>query len=288
MKLSQILLTKPNLVSVPIDFIIRATQGRLHLPPSWLRDVGPTDFEATGQEFLSLFIQLANLQPDEQILEIGCGCGRMVLPLTRYLSQSGSYLGMDINQKAIIWCQQHITSRYPNFRFLHADLYNKRYNPSGCYQAQNYRFPFEGESFDFIFLTSVFTHLLLEDTENYLREVARLLRQDGRSVVTFFLLNETQQLLASRGQNDIDFKYGARPYRTRSEITPESAVAYDEVFLRQLITQCGLEIVEPIHYGTWSGRQDGLSYQDVALLRPRLAELQEQDQLTMQRGQRTR
>ncbi len=280
MKLSQILLTKPNPVSVPVDFIIRATQGKLHLPPLWLRDIGPTDFEATGQEFLSLFIQLANLQPGEQILEIGCGCGRMALPLTRYLSQTGSYLGIDINQKAIMWCQQHITSHYPNFHFLHADLYNKRYNPSGRYQAKNYRFLFEKESFDFIFLTSVFTHLLPEDTENYLREVARLLRRDGRSVVTFFLLNGTQQLLAGQGQNDIDFKCGVGPYRTRSEITPESAVAYDEVFLQQLITQCGLEIVEPIHYGTWSGRQDGLSYQDIALLQPHFNELQEQIQLT--------
>lgn len=269
MKLSQMLLTKPNLVSVPIDFIIRAAQGKLHLPPLWLRDVGPTDFEATGQEFLSLFIQLANLQPNEQILEIGCGCGRMALPLTHYLSQSGSYFGMDINQKAIIWCQQHIASCYPNFQFWHADLYNKRYNPNGRYQARNYRFPFEKESFDFIFLASVCTHLLPEDTENYLREVARLLHRNGRSVVTFFLLNETQQLLANRGQNAIDFKYGAGPYQTRSEITPESAVAYDEVFLRQVITQCGLEIVEPIHYGTWSGRLDGLSYQDIVLLQPR-------------------
>ncbi|HXV42478.1 MAG TPA: class I SAM-dependent methyltransferase, partial [Anaerolineae bacterium] len=55
--------------------------------------------------------------------------------------------------------------------------------------------------------------------------------------------------------------------RTRSEITPESAVAYDETFLRQLLVQNGLELAEPVHYGAWSGRRDGLSYQDILLVR---------------------
>lgn len=249
------------------DYVSRAIRGQLHLPPWWLRDVGGDDFEAAGQEFLHHFINLVHLQPDEKILEIGCGSGRMALPLTSYLSQTGSYSGMDITLEAIQWCQRHISSRHPNFQFLHADLYNQRYNPEGRYQTKDYRFPFEAESFDFVFLTSIFTHLLPDDTENYLREAARLLRRNGRGLMTFFLLNETQKALASQGQNDIEFKYGAGSYRTRSDITPESAVAYDEAFLRQLLGQWGLEIIEPVRYGTWSGRNDGLSYQDILLTR---------------------
>jgi SAM-dependent methyltransferase len=190
----------------------------------------------------------------------------MAYPLISYLSQEGKYTGMDVTADSIIWCQKNITSRYPNFQFLHADLYNKRYNPTGRYLAKDYTFPFEKESFDFIFLTSVFTHLLPDDATNYLREVARLLRPDGRALTTFFLLNEEQQKLATEGRNDIDFKYGSDPYRTRSETVPESAVAYDEIYLRQLVSQCGLEISGPIHYGTWSGRHDGLSYQDIVLV----------------------
>jgi len=257
---------KPGFLTILSDYASRAVRGQLHLPPWWLRDVGGSNFEATGREFLRLFIELAHLRPAEQILEIGCGSGRTALPMTGYLSQAGSYTGMDITLEAIHWCQRHITSRYPNFQFLHADLYNRRYNPEGRYYTKDYCFPFNDESFDFIFLTSVFTHLLPEDTKNYLREMARLLRPAGRGLITFFLLNEAQQMLASQGQNDVDFKYGSGPYRTRSEITPESAVAYDEVFLGQLIAQCGLEPVEPVHFGTWSGRSDGLSYQDIVLI----------------------
>lgn len=260
-------LSKPGYLAMLVDFISRAVRGQLHLPPWWLRDVGGTDFEATGREFLHLFIELGNLHPDERILEIGCGSGRMALPLAGYVGPEGYYAGMDITQEAIMWCQQNITRRNPNFQFLHTDLYNKRYNPKGRLLARDYTFPFEDESFDFIFLTSVFTHMLPDDMENYLSEIARLLRREGRSLITFFLLNEIQRSLASQGRNAIDFKYGAGPYRVRSEIVPESAIAYDEAFLRQLIGQCGLAISEPVRYGTWSGQDDGPSYQDIVLVR---------------------
>ncbi len=258
---------KPNYLTKLVDFISRAVRGQLHLPPWWLRDVGGADFEAVGQEFLGIFKQVVNLQPHEQILEMGCGSGRIALALTGYLSPEGQYTGMDIVKDSITWCQQHVTPRYPHFQFLHADLYNKRYNPTGHYLAKDYRFPFEKGSFDFIFLTSVFTHMLPDDIENYLHEIARLLRPAGRALITFFLLNEKQQLLATQERNHVDFKYGSGPYRIRSEVVPESAVAYEETFLRQLVGQCGLEISEPIHYGTWSGRVDGLSYQDIVLVR---------------------
>lgn len=86
--------------------------------------------------------------------------------------------------------------------------------------------------------------------------------------MTFFLLNDTQERLAAQGQNNIDFKYGSGPYRTRSDITPESAVAYDALFLRRLIVQCGLQIIEPAYYGLWSGHSDGVSYPDILLAQP--------------------
>ncbi len=250
------------------DFVRRATRSELHLPPWWLRDVGGSDFETTGREFLQIFIELANLQPDEAVLDIGCGSGRMALPLTDYLSSEGSYYGIDIVEDSINWCRKNITSRYPHFQFFYADLYNERYNPRGQYLARDYTFPFDDDRFDFIFLTSVFTHLLPADARHYLGEICRLLRPDGRALLTFFLLNETQRTLSEQGRNGIVFKYGPGSYRLRDESIPESAVAYDETFLRQLTTQYGLTIQEPISYGTWSGRSEGVSYQDILLVRP--------------------
>jgi SAM-dependent methyltransferase len=256
-------------LAVVTDRLIRGLRSEAHLPPLWLRDIGPGNFEATGREFLDLFIRLADLQPEEQVLDIGCGSGRMAMPLAAYLSPKGSYVGVDIVQEAINWCQENIAARYPNFHFLHVDLYNQRYNPAGHYQASNYTFPFELQQFDFIFLTSVFTHMLPDELGNYLGEIRRLLRPHGRCLATFFLLNEAQQLLADQKRNDIDFKYGVgQLYRVRDQNLPESAVAYEESFVRRLIEQSGLVLSKPIQYGTWSGRPDGLSYQDILLVRP--------------------
>lgn len=64
------------------------------------------------------------------MLDVGSGIGRMARPLTKFLT-SGSYVGIDIVPRGIEWCQRHITSRYPNFTFQHADVYNKEYNPTG-------------------------------------------------------------------------------------------------------------------------------------------------------------
>ena len=49
---------------------------------------------ARGELFLRQFIDLANLAPEEAVLEPGCGTGRMAEPLTRYLT--GTYEGFDV------------------------------------------------------------------------------------------------------------------------------------------------------------------------------------------------
>ena len=43
------------------EFISRGGGQTAPLPPRWLRDVGPTDFEETGNEFLAHFIELGEL-----------------------------------------------------------------------------------------------------------------------------------------------------------------------------------------------------------------------------------
>lgn len=256
---------QPDFWTLLKDTINRTIRGERHLPPWWLRDVGGSDFKRTGEEFLRYFIELAHLPPQARVLEIGCGSGRMALPLTRYL-QGGTYTGIDITPKSIAWCQQHISRRHPHFTFVHADLYNKRYNPDGKLQANAYSFPFDDQGFDFIFLTSVFTHLLPADTTHYLQEIARLLAPRGNALLTFFLLNERQAELAASGRNDIQFQYGEGAYRIRDVDIPESAVAYQEDYIVEQLAMQGLALQNPIYYGTWSGRPDGLSYQDILLV----------------------
>ena len=74
-------------------------------PPRSLHFVGGGNFKAIGETFVSHFIEVCNLEPGETVLDIGCGTGRMAVPLLRYLNESGSYFGFDISKKAIRWCR---------------------------------------------------------------------------------------------------------------------------------------------------------------------------------------
>ncbi len=148
-------------------------------PPKGINFAGAGDFKEIGGEFLQYFIELGELKPNGKVLDVGCGIGRMAVPLTNYLTDGGTYEGFDIVADGINWCRKEISPKYPNFHFQSADIYNKEYNPKGKYKASEYKFPYGDESFDFVFLTSVFTHTLPNDMENYFSEIARVLKRGG-------------------------------------------------------------------------------------------------------------
>jgi ubiquinone/menaquinone biosynthesis C-methylase UbiE len=234
------------------------------IPPASLHSVGSPDYVAVGEEFFHYFVELCGLKPHDRVLDVGSGTGRMARPLTRYL-HGGSYDGIDIVAPSVRWCQRTYTPRYPNFHFHFADLYNKAYNANGKYQAAEYRFPFAASSFDFVFLTSVFTHMLPQDMEHYLAEVARVLKRDGRCLVTYFLLNPDAWQLINAGVSEHNFKYELPGCRVESVATPEAVVGYDERIVRGLYAKYRLHIAEPILYGRWCQRPDGLSWQDMVI-----------------------
>lgn len=252
----------------PLDYVARALNGKAGLPPLHLRRyVGPLrSFEASGAEFMEYLGSLGELRPDERVLDIGCGCGQMALHLEDYLDDGGSYVGVDIHGPSIRWCQKRIGSRRSNFQFAHIDVRNLAFNPTAKHEADVYRFPYDSQSFDLILLKSVFTHMRPAEVDNYLREIARMLKVRGRCLATFFLLNEEQAVLAREGRNALNFSYGEGVWRYRYEHSPESAVAYDESFALELLDKHRLRLKAPIFYGHWSGRAKGLSFQDILLL----------------------
>ena len=147
------------------------------------------DSRKMGRAWVTIIESEAGLRGDARILDIGCGPGRLAAALTARLD-GGSYEGFDVDRPSIGWCQQAITPGNPNFRFQIADIYNASYNPEGSQDPANYRFPFPDSDFDLALAMSVFTHLTPTDTEQYLREAARVLRPGGRLVATFFLVND--------------------------------------------------------------------------------------------------
>jgi SAM-dependent methyltransferase len=199
------------------------------------------------------------------VLDVGCGVGRMAAQLTRYMAPGSRYDGFDIVAEGIDWCAANITPRFPNFHFQHADIFNTQYNPRGKYQAHEYRFPYPDGHFSFVFLTSVATHVLSADMQNYLHEIRRVLIPGGRCFITYFLINGDSQRQIDAGKSSLPFRFRIPHGRVQNPDTPEAAVAFEESAIRSWYSESGLSVVEPIHYGSWSGRPTGVGYQDIIL-----------------------
>ena len=236
--------------------------GRL-VPPRRLDFAGHSDFVATGDEFLGHFVELGGLQPSEAVLDVGSGIGRMARPLAGYLDGSGSYDGFDVNRDGIGWCRRRY-ARLENFRFQVADLYNRRYNPRGANAASEYRFPYEDARFDFAIVASVLTHLLEEEADHYLAEIARVLKPGGRLLATFFLLNEESRGRMASGASGLAFLDPDEHVAVLDAELPEEAVAYDEAWVGERFRAHGLEVKE-VRFGSWPGREEFTSFQDIVV-----------------------
>lgn len=240
---------KEKAVTKYLEQVSRAGKG--FVPPAIF--VGEGDYLLVGEIFFRFFIELGGLKRHHKVLDVGCGQGRMAIPLTGYLDQ-GSYDGVEIVPAGVEWGQQHFTPYYPTFRFHHADVYNKEYNPQGQTLAADYRFPFADNTFDFVFLTSVFTHLLPQDMENYFSEIRRVMKPGARCLITYFLLNEESLREMKTPPTLLTFQHEVDGFRVEDPDIPEKAIAFDESYVKSLYGKYGLEIVGPIHYGSWCGR----------------------------------
>ncbi|MGO4571239.1 methyltransferase domain-containing protein [Microvirga sp. 2TAF3] len=222
--------------------------------------VGDGDYKAIGAEFLGHFVRIGRLKPSDRVLDIGCGIGRMAIPLTQYLDgASGSYEGVDPVGEGIAWCTRNITPVYPRFRFCQIDLAHELYNPGGSLSGHEVVLPFSDASFDFIVMVSVATHLPIHEIAAYAREAMRLLAPGGRLFMTAFLILD--------GDHE---SVGARPKFTAGTeagtwygdpAAPLAAIGFDQNLIEQAIRMAGLRI-QRVDLGHWRGT-DSTHYQDV-------------------------
>jgi SAM-dependent methyltransferase len=259
-----------RIANLPRDAFESVTGRRDPLiPPHGLWFVGgEEDYQAVNEEYINYFVNFAGLQPSHRVLDVGCGIGVMAARLTKFLSSDGSYSGFDIVRVGVNWAQRHIGSRFPNFSFAHADIYNKHYNPKGELPPSSFRFPYEDASFDFVFLKSVFTHLLLDTVAHYVQEARRVLKPTGCCLATAFLLNDESTKLISEGQSSISLIHHLGDCRVADPKFPESTVGIPELLFAKCCQAANMTIRSPIRYGSWCGRKAYVSYQDILILAP--------------------
>ena len=168
-------------------------------PPRRLLDeagIGGGDYDEIGSQFLNHYRDICGVGPDDSILDIGCGYGRMAKPFTKFLNpDKGKFVGFDVFPKSVEWCQKAFQKPHPNFKFELLNIRNVHYNANGTESDTNIRFPYDDNSFDFIFLTSVFTHLMPAASAHYLKEIRRLLKPGKKCFATFFILDDESRAL---------------------------------------------------------------------------------------------
>lgn len=233
-------------------------------PPKRLNFVGSDAFKKVGDEFMNYFIKLGGLKPTDTVLDIGSGIGRIAIPLTIYLT-TGEYHGFDINRRGIEWCQKNISRSFPDFHFQYVDIFNKYYNKRGKIQAHEFIFPYENNRFDFVFATSVFTHMLPEQITHYLSEINRVLKPCGTCFITWFSIDDEARKNIFQHRSHCNFKYEYIKnicfYSHRN--VPEAEIGYKESWIIEQLKKNEIGEALKIHHGSWANRKESLSYQDV-------------------------
>jgi ubiquinone/menaquinone biosynthesis C-methylase UbiE len=232
--------------------------------------VGSNNFLHTGQIILGLLTGRGQLKPTDTVLDVGCGMGRVAYPLAYYLDPQARYEGFDIDLNFIVKAQEMISSYFPNFNFQHVNIFNSVYNPQGNLLSSEFRFPYDDQTFDFIFLTSVFTHMLPEDVSHYLQEIKRVLKPNGTCLATCFLLDKKTRQLLKQTDTKAMFAYPYEGCFISNPLFPEAAVAYNYKNFMRLISSHGLE-TQKVYRGCWSGRnRNYTSYQDMVIIKNKL------------------
>lgn len=146
-----------------------SAHGATAIPPAELRFnvVGPVSipaFLAGGMQIVDdmervLRSASTSLAQCRDLLDFGCGCGRLPLALQQRWRDL-NVAGCDVDERAIRWCQANLAGRY---------VINGALPPT----------PFADDSFDVIWCGSVFTHLDEDRQDRWLVELRRILRPGG-------------------------------------------------------------------------------------------------------------
>jgi SAM-dependent methyltransferase len=220
-------------------------------------------------EYLAYLTLLADLKRTSSVLELGCGHGRTARGLLDYLRAPGRYVGLDVDERRIRDAKDRIEARWPNFQFMHAEVFNRQYNPGAIVRAEHYRFPFGDRSFDVIYAASLFTHLLPAETAHYFRECARLLRVGGRCLFSIFLLDYYRGPGTTVSpMYEFDHRLeGHAGVAVRDAQCPDVAIAYGlaEIEKMALVAGFAIDLVLP---GLWSASGDwAVNEHDLIVLR---------------------
>ncbi len=118
------------------------------------------------------------------LLDIGCGV-RFTQTLVNRDVPFASYTGIDVWPTLVTWLQENVEKQDDRFHFSCWNVYNAMYNKAASPMESYQDLPVSG-SYDVILGYSLFTHLDPGDTSAILRLARKVVRADGRFLLTAF------------------------------------------------------------------------------------------------------
>jgi len=146
----------------------------------------PNSIQALNQSFYEAkdFFKNDIIHPHDKVLDIGSGNGRQAVALEQY--KIDKYVGIEPIKESVDFCKNAF-KELEEFDFIHIDLHNETYNPTGAIDPLEMQIPYRDGYFDTVIAGSLFTHLgTIEACKRYIKEINRVLKPRGKFFSSWF------------------------------------------------------------------------------------------------------
>ena len=240
------------------------------LPPlAMVQLIGSHDhahFKSVGTELFRELAQRLRIDPAATVLDLGCGCGRMAIPFIRLLSE-GRFHGADAWADGIAWCNDRLTGAGNADFHVNAVVNNYYFDDLDRAAHNDCGLPWIGDAtVDAAYAISLFTHLTRADAAAYLKEIGRVLKEDGVAYLTFFVIDkffwrhrERTGMHAAIEEREPGWFQG---YRGQDFFG-----GFTMTLLASLLEAAKLRIIG-YELGSWADKPGSRTYQDTLIVEP--------------------
>ena len=224
-------------------------------------------------------ISAAQLNKESVTLDFGCGFGTLAAAFKLDDSEGGSYYGYDTNPQAVKFCKDAY-SEEDKFTFFGPQIdrttnyvTNKRIaTADDAFSRRKKAYPSSEDIakllglklFNCQFSLSVFTHMWPEDAIETLKVFREFSTKDATFINSWLILDDLASSNVNQGKADRNLPIEVGGIHTYSQLNPLVCTAYPIEKLHNVYSEAG-HVITDIRFGSWSGRENGVTYQDIVI-----------------------